>query len=144
VTTPAEVIAHARTMLDVPFAHQGRGRTGVDCGGLAALTAKALGLSSFDVAGYARSPSGDSLVQAIIAAGCTPMPMQVGALALLRWDKRYPQHVALVTAYPAGGFALLHAYSVVGKVTEHRIDDKWMRRIVSTWALPGVTYGEAA
>lgn len=143
MTTPAAVIAHARGYLGTPFAHQGRGAAGVDCAGLAQVTAQALGLTSFDIAGYQRAPQGDSLVQAVIAAGCTPGPLQAGALALLRWDKRYPQHVALVTPYPLGGFALLHAYSIVGRVVEHRLDDAWMRRICSTWALPGVDYGVA-
>lgn len=139
--TPADVIAAARTLLGVPWVHQGRTRAGVDCAGVLQLTAAALGLSDYDVKGYARTPTGDSLERALRAAGCVPGPMTSGAVALMRWPRaEVPQHVALVTEHPHHGLGLLHAYSAVGRVIEHGLDAKWRRRVVSAWALPGVAY----
>jgi cell wall-associated NlpC family hydrolase len=39
-----------------------------------------------------------------------------------------PQHVGIYT-----GDTLIHAYESVGKVVEHRMDDKWLRRIVRVY-----------
>jgi cell wall-associated NlpC family hydrolase len=140
MTTPAEFVAQARTMLGVPFRHQGRGATGVDCVGVPVLAAKALRLGDFDVRAYLRTPHDGSLQSALTAAGCVPCELMPGAIALMRWDHRWPQHVAVVTDHQHG-LGLLHAYSTVGRVVEHRIDAAWRRRIVSVWSVPGVAYG---
>lgn len=137
--TPMQVVEQARTLLGVPFSHQGRSARGVDCAGLVVLVAQALGLSRFDVAGYPRTPDGHSLRAALLQAGCRPAPVQVGALLLMRFE-REPQHLGLVTPYAHGGLGLVHAYSLPGRVVEHVLDHKWQRRVVQAWALPGVAY----
>ena len=142
MTTPVQVIAAARGYLGVPWVHQGRSRRGVDCAGLVVMVARELGLTSFDVIGYARRPDGESLRAAIVEAGCVESDVQLGALLLMRF-KREPQHVALVADHPAGGFSIVHALSTSRAVVEHRLDDAWRRRIVSAWELPGVTYRES-
>ncbi|CAA2409777.1 Putative phage peptidase protein [Xanthomonas phage Suba] len=40
--------------------------------------------------------------------------------------------MGIVTDYP-GAVGLIHTDSMVGEVTEHRLDEKWLRRIVYVW-----------
>lgn len=134
--TGEQVLEQARTLIGRPWAHQGRGQT-VDCAGVVVLTAQSMGLSGHDVRGYSRRPDGHSLRQALVDAGCTPGAMSVGAVALMRWAGE-PTHLGFFGRHPSGGWSLLHGYSVAGKVVEHIIDGKWLRRIDSVWHLPGV------
>lgn len=56
--TRADLISEARKYLGVKFAHQGRSRaTGLDCGGLILVVARALELSELEVLGYADFPT---------------------------------------------------------------------------------------
>lgn len=143
MATPAQVIAAARAWVGVPWVHQGRSRRGVDCAGLVVMVARELGLSTFDVAGYGRRPQPDTLLDALLDAGCAQRDMQPGMLLLMRF-RREPQHFALLADHPHGGLSIVHGLSTSGAVVEHRLDDAWARRIVSAWALPGVTYEGAA
>jgi len=133
------IVDQARTLLSRPWAHQGRGEA-VDCAGVVVLTARAAGIQVLDVRGYAITPDGVTLRKTLIESGCVPCDPAPGCVALMNWG-RAPSHLGIITNYVHGGLGLLHGYSVVGQVTEHRLDDKWSRRIVSCWALPGVEYG---
>ena len=42
VTTSDEVVREARTWVGVPFRHQGRSRSGVDCGGIIVVVLREL------------------------------------------------------------------------------------------------------
>jgi cell wall-associated NlpC family hydrolase len=53
--------------------------------------------------------------------------MQAGDVLMMRFTGE-PQHVGIYT-----GDTLIHAYESVGKVVEHRMDDKWLRRIVRVY-----------
>lgn len=141
MTTASAVIAAARSYLGVPWVHQGRSRQGLDCAGLAVRVARDLQLSDFDVFGYGRLPDGASLQRALEEARCTPYRLEPGALVLMRF-RREPQHLAIVGDYLHGGLSLIHGLSTAAAVVEHRLDDAWRKRIVSAWAIPGVSYGE--
>jgi cell wall-associated NlpC family hydrolase len=134
----ADIVATARRYLGVPWQHQGRSRLGLDCAGLAVLVARELHLSTFDIQGYGRRPQGDSLRRALQDAGCTPQPITLGALLLMRFG-REPQHLAIVGDYPHGGLSLIHGLATSKAVVEHRLDDAWQRRIVSVWRFPGLS-----
>lgn len=152
MTTRAEVAAEARTWLGTPWAHQGHMKgVGVDCGGLIGGIAVALGLVGPDFwqrdfapfAGYARQPTGDSLVRVLGAfmPRIEPDEALPGDVVALTF-RRDPHHVGILVPYAAGpGVALLHALNSPGvrQVVEHRLDARWHTRIVAAFALPGVS-----
>lgn len=134
--TPAQVIEEAHGWLGVPFRHQGRTRTGVDCVGLIIGVCQALELlpSKFERRDYGRLPTRGEL-DAKIMQHCTrarrPVP---GCLLAIRWNKDLA-HVALYT-----GTTLIHAYESAGGVVEHGFRGAWTKLVDSAWRLPGVTY----
>ncbi len=140
MVTRAQVVAEARGWLGTPFEHQGRVQgAGVDCIGLLIGVAQSLGLTQFDVTGYARAPS-DGLLQGGCREHLQPVQLasaQPGDVLLMRF-KREPQHVGLVADYVHGGLSVIHSYQGAGGVVEHRLDALWLRRVVSVWRIPGV------
>lgn len=136
VTVP-QLLTEARSWLGVPWVHQGRSRHGVDCVGLLVMVARALGVASHDVAGYARLPHGGAL-RALADQHLTPAarPLVPGQVVLMRFDGE-EQHIGLLGDYP-GGLSLIHAHSRMGKVVEHRLADVWAQRIMAVYTLPGV------
>lgn len=137
--TRAQVIAEARSWVGTPFHHQGRLKgVGVDCAGLLICVGKELGLSDFDVTGYARVPDG-RMLQAHCDAHLIRIArdeVRPGDVLLMRW-RRYPQHVAIMAD---GGepCSIIHAYEDVGRCVEHRLDETWAARIVQAYRIRGV------
>lgn len=137
---PAELIEQARAWLGVPFRHQGRGRTGVDCAGFLVALMKASGelpAQYVEPANYGRTPVRE-LIE-VVRRYCTPVaraPGFPGALVLIRWPRdRQPSHVGLCT-----GDTLIHCYQREGGVVEHGYREPWSRVTHSLWRLPGVRY----
>lgn len=129
-----EIVCAARTWLGTPFHHQGRLKgTGVDCAGLIVGVARELGLSAFDTTGYGRRPNTREL-EAICHSEMCPIAGEAGPgdVWLVEADGR-PQHLAFAT-----DVGLLHAYAPARRVVEHGIDDRWRRRLIAAFALPGV------
>jgi NlpC/P60 family putative phage cell wall peptidase len=133
------IVTEARKWLGTPYHHQGRVLgAGVDCLGLVAEVAKALGLCDHDAHDYGRVPEGDRLIaelrehagREIRAADAQP-----GDILLFRF-LRQPRHVAIKT-----GIGMIHAYAQAGKVVEHRLDDRWMKQCVCAFEFPGVSNG---
>ncbi len=149
MTTRADVVAEARRWLATPYAHQAHRRgVGCDCGGLIGGVAVALGIVAADWwetafaahAGYSRQPHGNSLIDVLDAfmARIEPAEVQAGDVIALRFS-RHPQHVAIVVPYAGGGLGMVHALNAGTRaVVEHRLDDKWQRRVTHAYALPGV------
>lgn len=141
MTTRPEIIAAAREMIGVPWVHQGRSERGLDCGGLLVTAiAKRFALTDADVVGYDRMPDGKTL-KAICDEHMMPIridEIQPADVVLMIGPMRRPQHLALVTDYPWGGLAILHAAADHGKVIEHRLNANLARRIVAAYRLPGV------
>ncbi|HEY4969205.1 MAG TPA: NlpC/P60 family protein [Steroidobacteraceae bacterium] len=135
--TPAEVIAQARQWLGVKFLHQGRTRTGCDCLGFVAGFMAEMGSNvplQYLPVNYARAPGGKVL--ATLQAVTREIPLQVGALVLIRWPlMQDPSHTAIFT-----GCNLIHCTEGERKVVEHRYGEPWVRRTHSIWALPEVQY----
>lgn len=122
-------IAEARTYVTdaVRFRHQGRSRHGVDCAGLLLASMAAIGRPIADLQAYGREPLGGEL-RAMMAANLgEPVPkaeMRPGDMVLMRFLGE-PSHVGLIGDYLYGGLSLIHTYSQVRKVVEHRIDAEW-------------------
>lgn len=128
----ARLINEARAWVGVPFRHQGRSRAGVDCAGLFVCVAGELGLPvPFDRTDYAWEPD-DALRQTLETHFQRENARAPGDILLMNMGGT-PRHVALWT-----GESIIHAYTPLGKVVEHRIDDRWARRIVAAYRHPGV------
>ena len=85
-------------------------------------------------------PDGDML-RAVCDENMTSIAvseMQPGDVLLFRFDQ-YPQHLAIVGDYPAGGLSIIHAFAQSRKVVEVRLDERWISRIVAAYRLTGVT-----
>lgn len=143
-TVPAQaVIDAARSLIDVPYRHQGRTRQGLDCIGLPAFAAKQAGADIFNLAGvedrpdYSRSAS-PFLLQTVMRA-CKRVSEPVpGALMLFRWlSVPHPHHCAIYTDHGT----MIHAMLRLRRVREHAYDQPWTNRLDSLWLLPGVIYG---
>jgi len=63
--------------------------------------------------------------------------IQPGDILLLKIDV-VPQHVAIVGNYEHGGLSMIHSYSRVKKVVEHRFAKIWAARVVAAYQIPGV------
>nr|BDD46834.1 peptidase [bacterium] len=138
-----KIVTQARTWLGTKFHHQARVKgVGCDCIGLVVGVACELELkdkdgnllSNFDERDYAKEPNGKRL-QKVLDAYLRPIPLQKikpGDVLLFR-IQHDPQHVGIVSDYPEGKLGLIHCYAGTGKVVEHRLDDKWLRRVVSAY-----------
>jgi cell wall-associated NlpC family hydrolase len=143
MSQPSALIAAARRYCGVRFAHQGRTRTGLDCLGLVLLAAADAGYvlhgrppHAFDDCEYGARPDTARLEATLGAHLQRVERLQLGALLLLRIEGS-PQHLALVSDYPASGeWGMIHAYAVARRVVEHRLDAHWQAAIHRIYALP--------
>lgn len=133
-----DLVRVGRTWLGVPFRHQGRARTGVDCAGFLVELMRAAGQLPLDFAApaaYGRRPTGE--LRQIVERFCvrTGVP-QPGVLVLLSWPPDpEPHHVALCT-----GPTLIHSYQRARAVVENGYRGPWVKNTHSLWQLPGVDY----
>lgn len=131
-----EIIAAARACIGTPFLHQGRiPGVALDCAGLLIAVAQAVGAEYQDVTGYGPNPSGGMLQAALDAqpglGRVSANARAPGDLLLMRFSTE-PQHLAVLT-----GETIIHAYSHVGTVCEHRLSSMWATRIVSVYRFRG-------
>lgn len=125
----------ARGYLGTPFRHQGRSRSGLDCVGLVVLAMADAGRALQDVTTYARNPHHGLLEQHLVEAfgpAISRTDLQPGDVVAIDFAGA-TRHVAIVGDYPGGGLSLIHTDQMVGRVTEHRLDARWHRRITGAW-----------
>ena len=145
MTQPHHIIAIAREMLGVRFAHQGRNAAeGLDCLGFLLVVAERAGIRFHgkspwvhDRRDYGAKP--DTLVlQSALARALTPVDKKDTQLAdiLLLYVANRPQHLALITDYKNTEFGMIHAYAPARKVVEHHLDARWQQAIARVYRLP--------
>lgn len=139
--TPVEI---ARTFLPsaerpdgTPWRHQGRSREGMDCLGLAKFAYAAYGIR--DESNYSQDPSDGTLERGIserfgppvavgrVLKGVTEEVLRVNDLVAMAFP-RVVRHVGIVGDHP-DGLSLIHTDAMLKRVTEHRLDIHWLRRI---------------
>jgi len=130
----------ARTFLGVPFRHQGRNPSvGLDCIGLLVAAATVLGLPQVagDSTAYGRDPAHGLLESYMRDLFGSPVSdMQPGDIVAIDF-KGAIRHVGIVGIHP-GGLSLIHTNFSVGKVTEARLDDRWLKRIKAVYRVESV------
>ncbi|MAU40304.1 MAG: hypothetical protein CMF31_01660 [Kordiimonas sp.] len=131
-----QIIVAARQLCGTPFCHQGRhAALGLDCIGVIALTAEAIGLSVKVPEDYGRLPTSGRLLREMKSAGMIPRnasAARMGDVVLMRFAQD-PQHLGLLTDR-----GILHAWQGVDKVVEHNLSPIWQRRVVAVFSYPGV------
>lgn len=139
------IVAEARDWLGVRWRHQGRGRRGIDCGGLILQVGWSLGLISReeDHRAYSRQPDGYSLA-AVMRRLLVERPaseLLPGNVVLLRdVVEGWPTHMGILAERQGGGLNLIHSWVKlpVQRVTENRFSDAWRANIVGVYAYRGV------
>ncbi|RLA04762.1 MAG: hypothetical protein DRQ45_00095 [Gammaproteobacteria bacterium] len=135
-----DFVNEAREWLGTPFHHQASvKKIGCDCAGLVKGVAKNL---SYEVSkvytDYGVEPANGELerVLASLLVKKSDNSLSKGDIILFRFLQE-PQHLGIY----CGDGILVHSYSTEGGVVEHCIDEKWKKRIVSVYELPGLTNG---
>jgi cell wall-associated NlpC family hydrolase len=125
----AEIVAEARSWLGVPWRHQGRSRSGIDCAGLLVLVARSLGLGDYDVTGYDRRARGQGFVEhfranmdGIGVADARPGDVLVFA------EEAYPCHCGFLTEHRSTAH-LLHAHATRRQVIEEPYAGEWPLKV---------------
>lgn len=141
--TRAQIIEVARSWLAVPYRHQGRTRSGVDCIGFVWAVADELGYTTDIPNNYSSNPSGTELLK-----GCDRtlvktdrMQLSAGDVAILwGYTRGIPQHFAIV-GEQGPRLTLIHAWSKHHRVVEHSWDAFWLKRLVAIYEFPNLTEG---
>lgn len=123
--SPVEI---ARSLIGVPWKHQGRDpAVGIDCAGLLIL---AFGVQG-ETPSYGRMPY-DGLLEKTLASYLKPLPddaeMRPGDAVAMAYTGTI-RHCGILGDYVYGGLSLIHTDSTLGRVTEHPLDAKWLRRV---------------
>jgi hypothetical protein len=134
--TTDDVVAAARSYIGTPWVHRGRDREGMDCAGLLIAVARDLGLNYPGKLFYERLPD-VAFARALLEEFTEPeQEVKPGCIVLLTMARR-PQHMGFIGDYKQEQ-SLIHSYMTVNRVCEHRIDEKWRRRIVYARRIKGV------
>ena len=116
--TREQIVEWARGWLGVPGRHQGRNRSGIDCGGLVIEVAKELGIatSAHDRMGYERLPTLYMLVQHCAKwmrqkTGAEYDVRLPGDVVVMKPNERYPwpSHLGIISTLPSGEIGMLHS-----------------------------------
>lgn len=145
MTTRADIVSAARSLIDTPYRHQGRvpgPLGGTDCIGVPVLVSWACGLRprDWDVRGYRRLPDGHSLLRRLRAemgAEVAEASVKPGDLIVLDWGQ-FPHHVAVVGDYERGGLSMIHADNISASVVEHRMSIGSPGRFVTAFQFAGI------
>ena len=136
------IVAEARTWLGVPWKHQGRVRTGVDCGGLVLLVTRAVGQPMEDVPfNYRRRPNGHDFTRYFFDTfdRVSPESVMDGDVVLMR-DDVLPCHCGFATTFQ-GRRGIIHASAKHRRVVEHSWGEDVDRLLTHTFRFRGVIDG---
>lgn len=144
VITADQLVEAAVSLRGVPWRHQGRTRSGVDCIGLVDLACRTAGLNLAehlgitDVTNYGMMPTGELLAR--VKQYCTKIETEVhGCLLFFSFPgDTSPRHFAVYNKSNHG--TMIHAIANHEKVVEHGYRGHWLKWTDSKWLLPGVKY----
>lgn len=137
---PEDAIRRMRELVAAraPFVHQGRSTTGIDCVGALIHAIDYKGC----VPAYPRDPVNGELERQLTAIFGDPVvvgPVTMGHLKagdVIAMQYAGPtRHVGMVCDHVSipGALSMIHTDSILGEVTEHIMDDRWLRRVTKVW-----------
>jgi cell wall-associated NlpC family hydrolase len=125
IITSEMIVTEARGWLGVPWRHQGRTRSGIDCVGLVVRVALALGVSDYDSTGYSRRAQGQAFVEHFRSnMDGVAIPVARPGDVLVFADQAYPCHCGFLTEW-LGHPHLLHAHATRRQVIEEPYAGEW-------------------
>ncbi len=129
-----------RTWLGVPWRHQGRRRSGIDCAGLPAVVAASLGLSDYDHVNYPRRPDG-TFLRFFERGGCvriSPRDADEGDVLIFS-NSGTVTHCGIRSTHH-GQPAVIHAYARRRMVVEETLEAaaSVVGRPTHAYRMPGV------
>lgn len=142
----SRLVLEARALEGVPFRHQGRSPTGLDCIGLLLIAGERAGVLRVNLerVDYGRAPQ--AALEERLAYYCEKLEqVEPGAILAIKWpgDVR-AGHIAIAT--PGG--QMIHSYSAGGRqglrggrVIEHGYRGHWPRWTKSIWWIRGMARG---
>lgn len=134
------IINEALKLKDIPYHHQGRNLSGLDCAGLIVLTAKNLGIYpekvNPDYTGYSMIPDGRQLYN-VFKKYCFEKDknkLEPGDILLMRF-KDNPQHVAIYLGdyLNNGQEYFIHSHMHAKKVVVDHLNNYWKNKIISSF-----------
>lgn len=94
-----------------------------------------MGFKFDDFTNYSRQPHAGLLESHLERVLGKPKDtLEVGDIVAIKYLGPI-RHVGIIGDHP-DGISLIHTDSGVGRVVEHRIDEKWMRRIKQNYRMP--------
>lgn len=133
-----ELVEAARAYEGVRYRDQGRSARGLDCAGLIIVTARDVGISSFDTTAYGRRPNVAEFTRHMLEAGCTRLPHgqhehgDILRFALEGW----PVHIGIYEVDERGDEWVIHAYLPHRQVTRERLRPELEAKISTVWRFP--------
>ena len=121
--TRDQIVDCARSWLGVIWRHQGRNRSGVDCGGLVACVGQGLGVFPVeaDAFGYDRLPTLNLMVRTMSGwmrkkTGPEFDDRRLGDVVVMKPTNAYkwPSHLGILSRLPSGELGMIHSYNAVG------------------------------
>lgn len=133
-----EIVDCARSLVGVPFKHQGRDTRGIDCVGVPIYIAKELGIKEWNSVAYPPRPNMALFEKLIRQTGATLVPFkEVAHGDMLRvMSYRFPVHMGIYAKDAKGNEYIIHAYQPVGKVIVTPLSAKEWEKVHSVWRFP--------
>lgn len=136
------LVDEARTWINTPYRHQGRIKgKACDCGGLIIGTiVNVLEYDSDYIYGkrYGRSPDNWNLENYLndheLFINKQMKDLDIGDLVLCSLNF-VPMHVGMISDYDNNHFGIIHCYTTIGKVVEHRFNSMWRSKVVNIYKI---------
>ena len=134
-----KIVEEARKWKETPYKHQGRtcGRA-CDCAGvLIGVAENVLGIKDIYDTRYGRNPE-NWQIKSVLDQHPNLITkdrdkMKIGDIVLMSLDGMTSHHVGIISDYSKQSFGLVHCYSSIGRVVEHRLNKVWNDRIQSIY-----------
>lgn len=114
-----QFIDFGRSLVGARWRHRGRKASAVDCIGLVTLSMEAAGMKIDGPRRYGREPWDGQLQRGLERHFGKPVSQpRPGDIALIRWGREEPSHLAIIGDHPNGGLSLIHAHSLHGVIEQ--------------------------
>lgn len=133
-----EIVYIAHGLVGVPYRHQGRNQSGLDCAGLIIVIAHMLDLTAKDTIAYSRRPNATEFTAFMIEAGCTQLRndgLEHGDIVRLN-TSGWPVHLGVYEIDDRGREWYTHAFLRHKKVTCDPFTDIVKRDLSSVLRFP--------